>query len=115
MAPARIWSNKLSKIYCSAAALIAARVRAIVDQQWNTTAMPKPPPARAKRKVIAATELQRGGRRNGAGRKPLDAASERVMLTLTAAQIAGLRAEFPDLPLATASREAIDRYLQKRR
>lgn len=78
--------------------------------------MPKPPAARAtKRKATAATEPQRGGRRNGAGRKPLDAASARVMLTLTATQMAGLRAEFPDLPLATASREAIDRYLQKRR
>jgi hypothetical protein len=76
--------------------------------------MPKPPAARIKRKVIAATEPQRGGRRNGAGRKPLDAASERVMLTLTATQIAGLRTEFPDLPLATASREAIDRYLQSK-
>lgn len=79
--------------------------------------MPKPPAARVatKRKASAAAEPQRGGRRNGAGRKPLDAASERVMLTLTAVQIAGLRAEFPDLPLATAAREAIDRYLQKRR
>ena len=72
--------------------------------------MPKPPAARtAKRKVTTtATEPQRGGRRNGAGRKPLDAASQRVMLTLTAAQVAGLRAKFSDLPLATAARQAID-------
>jgi hypothetical protein len=76
--------------------------------------MPKPAAARTKRKVIVATEPQRGGRRNGAGRKPLDAASERVMLTLTATQIAGLHTEFPELPLATASREAIDRYLQSK-
>lgn len=68
-------------------------------------------PKRSARKAKAAP--QRGGRRNGAGRKPLDAASARVMLTLTAAQVAGLRRAFATVPLATAARAAIAHYLRR--
>lgn len=66
----------------------------------------------ARRNTPVTPTPQHGGRRNGAGRKPLDDDSTRVMLTLTSAQVAGLQAAFPALPIATAARHAVAAYLR---